>query len=224
VGPQSTNINLRTIVEAALYCKGYIDGTFGSGTQAGLYSALTNMGIAAMAPYSVAPKVFMALLTMDAYVLVNNDDADVQAAQRWLNASFLQRTTLVIGPCDGHYSRSVQVALAQALQPAERLAGSVGDLHQRPGRLGARGHLLQLRPGLRGRPGGLYGGQGFHHPGRHDALFLDDSDAETVAARNALWTKGFCNSGIWLIGDVPNSFKDAVAQAFVDVVTELADR
>jgi peptidoglycan hydrolase-like protein with peptidoglycan-binding domain len=56
------------------------------------------------------------------------------------------------------------------------------------------------------------------------AIFYDDSDAETVAARNALWTKDFSNSGIHLIGDVPNTYKDAVTQAFVDVVTDLADR
>jgi hypothetical protein len=64
---------------------------------------------------------------MDAYVLVNSGDADVQAAQRWLNASFFQRTNFFIGPCDGHYSRGVQVVLAQALQYSMGLGDSGAD-------------------------------------------------------------------------------------------------
>jgi peptidoglycan hydrolase-like protein with peptidoglycan-binding domain len=131
VGLSSANLNMRRIAEAALYCKGYsgggIDGGFGSATQAGLSSALTNMGIAATAPYSVAPKVFKALLTMDAYVLLNGGNADVQAAQRWLNSTFYQRAKFFIGPCDGHYSRNVQIALAQALQYSMGLGDSGAD-------------------------------------------------------------------------------------------------
>lgn len=77
VGRDSANINMRTIAEAALYCKGYsggdIDGGFNVDTGSGLTALVADMGLqvppADSQIYDVDPKVFKALLTMDAYVI-----------------------------------------------------------------------------------------------------------------------------------------------------------
>ncbi len=132
VGLTSSNMRMRTIAEAALYCKGYsggdLDGTFSNGTQAGLTAAVGNMGIGSgVNLVAVEPKVFKALLTMDAYISVNGGDADVLAAQRWLNGKFYQRANFAIGPCDGHFSRGVQQSLAKALQYSLGLGDSGAD-------------------------------------------------------------------------------------------------
>ncbi|MEV6929677.1 glycoside hydrolase domain-containing protein [Dactylosporangium sp. NPDC051485] len=122
VGPSSSNLNMRTIVEAALYCKGYyggdIDGAFGASTQGGLTTMLQDMGVppAPFPSFGVMPKVFKALLTMDAYVLLYGGDAGIRACQQWLNGAYYNRAEFFIGPCDGYFSRSVQTALVLAIQ------------------------------------------------------------------------------------------------------------
>lgn len=69
----NTNANIVKIIQAALYCKGYgpggITGTYGPGTQAAIASMQKNLG-STSADGVVTPKLFKALLTMDAYVLV----------------------------------------------------------------------------------------------------------------------------------------------------------
>jgi len=124
VGIDSDNMNMRTIAEAALYCKGYsggqIDGRFGLDTRFGLAAMVQNMGLPVpqlpLIIDGVTPKVFKALLTMDAYVLINSGSAMVQQCQRWLNGTYIGRREFFIGPCDGHFSRNVQVALVLAIQ------------------------------------------------------------------------------------------------------------
>ena len=74
VGFTSANLNMRRIAEAGLYCKGYsggdLDGAFSLGTLTGLSSLVSDMGLdPLLSPTDVMPKVFKALLTMDAYVL-----------------------------------------------------------------------------------------------------------------------------------------------------------
>ncbi|MFG1886420.1 glycoside hydrolase domain-containing protein [Micromonospora sp. NPDC049051] len=124
VGQNSGNMNMRTIAEAALYCKGYsggqINGAFGLDTQSGLAAMVRNMGLPVpqlpLMLNGVEPKVFKALLSMDAYVLVNNGSAAIQECQRWLNGAYIGRGQYFIGPCDGHFSRNVQQALVLAIQ------------------------------------------------------------------------------------------------------------
>jgi len=121
VGAHSSNMNMRTIVEAALYCKGYtggnIDGLFEAPTRMGLNSLAQDMGLTLDSPLdSVTPKMFKAMLTMDAYILVNNGDAQVREVQQWLNLTYIGRRDFFFGPCDGHFSRNVQKALVYAIQ------------------------------------------------------------------------------------------------------------
>ena len=63
VGVDSSNMNMRTIAEAALYCKGYsgggLDGTFNTNTQLGLTSLNTDMGFGGgNLLTAVSPKMF----------------------------------------------------------------------------------------------------------------------------------------------------------------------
>ena len=121
VGSTSSNMNMRIIAEAALYCKGYsgggLDGTFNSSTQLGLTALNTDMGFYVNGlTASVTPKVFKALLTMDAYVLLGKGDSSIRTCQQWLNAMYINRGQYFIGPCDGLFSRNMQEALVLAIQ------------------------------------------------------------------------------------------------------------
>lgn len=122
VGVSSSNTRMRIIAEAALYCKGYsggaIDGSFDRDTQSGLTSIVRDMGLPIISVVdNVTPKVFKALLNMDAYVLTGEDGSEtVRTCQRWLNGAYAGRGQFFIGPCDGHFSRDVQTALVCAIQ------------------------------------------------------------------------------------------------------------
>lgn len=123
VGASSSNMNMRTIVEAALYCKGYsggeIDGAFGLDTCGGLGSLISDMGIASHYDGLVAdadPKVFRALMSMDAYVQTSGGSDMIQTCQRWLNDAYYTRGQFFVGPCDGHFSRNVQRSLVLGIQ------------------------------------------------------------------------------------------------------------
>jgi peptidoglycan hydrolase-like protein with peptidoglycan-binding domain len=140
VGVHSANINMRTIVEAALYCKGYsggtMNGSFLDATQVGLQVMTANMGVGGGSVVTdVPPKVFKALLTMDAYVKTPGGNDTIQKIQRWLNATYWGRADFFIGPCDGHFSRDVQKALVFGIQYQLGMAdgavtGSVGPATQ----------------------------------------------------------------------------------------------
>lgn len=130
VGISSGNANMRTIAEAALYCKGYsggnIDGSFDVPTQTGLTSAVRNIGLPISTVVTdVTPKVFKALLTMDAYVLTAGGSDAIRVCQQWLNAAYISRGQFFIGPADGHFSRNVQVALVYAIQYELGMSDSV---------------------------------------------------------------------------------------------------
>ena len=120
----NTNANIVKIIQAALYCKGYgpggITGTYGPGTQAAITSMQKNLG-STSADGVVTPKLFKALLTMDAYVLVNNGSEKIRKIQQWLNNKYINRADFFYMPCDGHYSRDVQKALMFAIQYEEGL-------------------------------------------------------------------------------------------------------
>lgn len=125
VGRDSANVNMRTIAEAALYCKGYsggdINGGFNVDTGAGLTALVADIGLPGpeqpdLQIYNVEPKVFRALLTMDAYVLTSGGSSMIQTCQRWLNDAYYGKGQFFIGPCDGHFSRNVQQALVLAIQ------------------------------------------------------------------------------------------------------------
>lgn len=109
------------IVQCGLYCKGYngsgISGTYDSTTSAGVKRLRTDMGVdGAFSRDGVVPKVFKALLTMDAHVLTAGGSRRIREIQQWLNATYVGRQDFFVIPCDGHFSRDVQKSLLRAIQ------------------------------------------------------------------------------------------------------------
>ncbi|MEI5035246.1 hypothetical protein RB201_28860 [Streptomyces sp. S1A(2023)] len=113
------NANVNNLVQYALFCKGYWggngDGVFDAATKEAVIKITLDMG-APDYEGTVTPKVFKALLTMDAYVVLAGGTEKIRAIQQWLNRTYVNKSTFFIGPCDGHYSRDVQTALLKAIQ------------------------------------------------------------------------------------------------------------
>jgi peptidoglycan hydrolase-like protein with peptidoglycan-binding domain len=115
------------IIQAALYCKNYDggeadasnlpSGAFSDRVAAAVEKLKSDAGIGGASPGpAVVPKVFKALLTMDAYALAGNGEPAVREIQRWLNETYLARASFFVIPCDGIVSREVQKALLRAIQ------------------------------------------------------------------------------------------------------------
>jgi peptidoglycan hydrolase-like protein with peptidoglycan-binding domain len=109
------------IIQSALYCKGYdgggIDGVYSPRVQDAVARLKQDMGVASAFPgSSLEPKVFKALLNMDAYVTVNNGSDKIRSIQQWLNGRYVNRRDFFIIPCDGHHSRDVAKSMLLAIQ------------------------------------------------------------------------------------------------------------
>jgi peptidoglycan hydrolase-like protein with peptidoglycan-binding domain len=123
--------NVIKIVQSGQYCKGYdganITGTYGTATKAAVLAMRKNMGFTDTRD-TVAPKEFKALLSMDAYVIVENGSAAVRAAQQWMNRRYIAESWFFIMPTDGHSSGSVAKALIYAVQTELGVAGANGNV------------------------------------------------------------------------------------------------
>ncbi|MEU4209744.1 glycoside hydrolase domain-containing protein [Streptomyces sp. NPDC026206] len=113
--------NIVRIIQSGLYCKGYdggdIDGTYNDRVRRSVAGLKTDMGVSGVHPGdTITPKVFKALLNMDAYAVTGDGSAQVREIQQWMNGSFVHRRNFFIVPCDGHFSRDVQKALLFAVQ------------------------------------------------------------------------------------------------------------
>ncbi|MEU3773137.1 glycoside hydrolase domain-containing protein [Streptomyces sp. NPDC032472] len=119
IGAGFSNKNIVNILGHALFCKGYWggagDGQYSITTMTAVKQLKSNMGLDETNGM-VQPKIFKALLTMDAYVVVAGGTEKVREIQRWLNGRYHKRSSFNIGPCDGLYSRDVQKSLMRALQ------------------------------------------------------------------------------------------------------------
>ncbi|GAA3463284.1 glycoside hydrolase domain-containing protein [Saccharothrix longispora] len=154
------NQDIVRIIQHALFCKGYWGaneyGGYGAVTTEAVKAMRRDMGLpdggTGTAGGQTTPKIFKALLTMDAYVLLGGGREVVVTIQRWLNSRYWTRANYFIGPCDGHYSRDVQQALVRALQYEMGIAepnGSFGPatkagLQQRTQYVGTSGPVTQL--------------------------------------------------------------------------------
>jgi peptidoglycan hydrolase-like protein with peptidoglycan-binding domain len=137
------NFNIINIIRYALWAKGYTGGyimnEFDSHTISGIAFLREDAGLNAESV--VTPKLFKAMLTMDAYKITSGGRDEIREAQQWLNGRYWSRSTYFIGPCDGHFSRGVQQALMKAIQyevgiPEADANGNFGPgtqarLHQR---------------------------------------------------------------------------------------------
>jgi peptidoglycan hydrolase-like protein with peptidoglycan-binding domain len=132
VGTQGHNIV--SILQGAMYCKGYgpggFTGTFGEGTKAAVINLQTDAGLP-VRDGKVYDYVFKAFLTMDAYVLTFDGDPRIQEMQRDLNYHYFR--TSGVQPTDGHYQRGTNRALIYGIQTEEDISpsiqtGSVGPM------------------------------------------------------------------------------------------------
>jgi len=128
----TSNTNIKTIVEGALYCKGYsggsLDGSFNVSTLAGIASLQADMGFSSSAfSNRLTAKMIKALLTMDAYVLLPAGRSATRTMQRWLNSTYIGRADFFIIPCDGLFSRGVQQALVRGIQYSLGAADGAAD-------------------------------------------------------------------------------------------------
>ncbi|MEE4589596.1 glycoside hydrolase domain-containing protein [Streptomyces antimycoticus] len=157
IGPDEPNVNIRKIVQHAMFCKGYWggdgEGNFDLLMAESVAAFKTDAGLGETSGM-VQPKIFKALLTMDAYVLLAGGSEKVQSIQRWLNGRYVNKSTFFIGPCDGHFSRDVQQALMKAIQyevgiPEDQATGVFGPgtqagLKSHPVAQGDSGIFVQL--------------------------------------------------------------------------------
>ncbi|MET9513845.1 glycoside hydrolase domain-containing protein [Streptomyces sp. NPDC002994] len=144
------NENIVKIIQSACYCKGFdpggINGTYGMSTRSAISVMMTKMGIGSefdTAKGYLDPKVFKALLTMDAYTVVSGGTEEVRTIQQWFNSRYWKKSPFFIIPCDGHYTRDVQQAVMKALQlemgfPEESVTGNFGTGTQ----AGLKNHTL----------------------------------------------------------------------------------
>ncbi|MFF9900645.1 glycoside hydrolase domain-containing protein [Streptomyces longispororuber] len=144
------NANFARIIQAALYCKGYdgggLDGKYNDRVQDSIVQVKKDMGVASAFPGSyLTPKVFKALLNMDAYVTVNNGSDKVRAVQQWLNGKFANRTDFFIIPCDGNHSRDVAKSMIYAVQFTSGMTDGQANGVFGPGtQAGLRQHTLSV--------------------------------------------------------------------------------
>ncbi len=139
VSSSETNAKIVTLLQCAMYCKGYdgdaLSGTWDDGRlAAGLKSIQEDIGYnSSQTVGSASPKLFRALLNTDAYVLIPGGDSRVRAAQRWLNLTYIGRENFFYAPCDGFFSRNVQQALVYGLQYELGQSDAVADGAYGPG-------------------------------------------------------------------------------------------
>lgn len=152
IGPSTSNMNIIRILQGGMYCKGYdggsgqLDGVYSSVTEAGVVSLKSDMGIST-ASTTVQSKVFKALLTMDAYVLLPGGSPQVRSIQRDLNGRYLHRQDFYIVPADGNYSRDVQRGLMLALQYELGMADGVANGNFGPGTQSGLANQANFGPG-----------------------------------------------------------------------------
>lgn len=128
----TSNKQIICIAQGAMYCKGYsggngyINGTWNADAVAGLQLLRQRMGLSA-GNGDVDPKIFKALLNMDAYVLMNGGTSTIRSIQQALNGRFLNRRDFYVIPTDGRYNGDVQIALMYAIQYELGLADGVAN-------------------------------------------------------------------------------------------------
>lgn len=123
------NPNVKSIIQCALWCKGYVGGydldTWDAVVDGAVQKLLSDAGV--VSTTRITPKIFKSILTMDAYVKVSGGTDGIRAIQRWFNGRYLNRRDFNLSPCDGIYSRNVQIALVYAIQYETGLADGVAN-------------------------------------------------------------------------------------------------
>lgn len=138
ISPATQNKNIVKIVQCALWCKGYNggfivgEGEYTDRVSESVQELRADIGIVPGGG-SVTVKIFKALLTMNAYVLVPGGDPAVRQVQQWLNSKYWNRQDFYYIPADGYFSRDVQTALMFGIQYEIGMADGVANGNFGPG-------------------------------------------------------------------------------------------
>ena len=120
ISSTTTNPNIINILVGGLYCKGYnggngnLDGLWRDFTTDAIFTLQSDIGLTPTG--SVSPKLFKAILNMDAYTVIGSGTEQVREVQQWLNATYSYHPNFALIPCDGLCTRQVQTAMLYALQ------------------------------------------------------------------------------------------------------------
>lgn len=120
-GDKNTS-NVYSIIQGALWCKGYSTGShitqhFYGGTGSAVKKLKNDMGIGGDSTVSI--DVMKALLSMQQFVLLKRygGKLNIRSAQQYINRVYKNYTGII--PCDGLYGREMNKALIQILQSLE---------------------------------------------------------------------------------------------------------
>jgi peptidoglycan hydrolase-like protein with peptidoglycan-binding domain len=120
----------RERLQCAQYCKGYwgdqLSGVYSDTTKNAVVEMRHNMEFTDNRA-TLSPKEFKALLTVDAYVVVENGSTTVRSVQQWMNRTFYNQSRFFIIPTDGHPSRDVSKAMIWGMQMELAVAGANGN-------------------------------------------------------------------------------------------------
>lgn len=114
--------NIYSIIQCALWCKGYyaetgtISGYFRGQSAASIVELKSDMGLADTSS-TVNINIMDALLSMKQYVLILGGSSTIRNIQQELNASYENYVGLI--PCDGYYGREMNIGLIKVLQAIE---------------------------------------------------------------------------------------------------------
>lgn len=132
VNNSTSNKNLIRIAQGAMYCKGYpggdgyVTGRWDADAIGGMKSLRDDIGLS-KGNGDIEPKVFKAMLNMDAYKLLSGGTPVVRMIQRSLNARYLHRKDFSVIPAEGRYSGDIQTALIYAIQYELEIADGVAN-------------------------------------------------------------------------------------------------
>lgn len=117
--PADNSSHLVTILQYALFCKGYNPGynlgSFDSSTLAAVKKVQIDAGlIGSQISEVVTPRVFKAILSTDALVLISGGDPIIRGIQQTINHKYLDYVGIM--PCDGFFGAGLAKSLIYALQ------------------------------------------------------------------------------------------------------------
>lgn len=124
VNSNSSNASIQRqiyILQGGFYCKGIepggFDGTFGESTEEAVRTLESQAGLSSTTGIASA-MLMKALLTTDAYTLLDEGDSNVRTIQQSLNNQYNSYIGLI--PCDGLFSRVTSKAMVTALQVEQK--------------------------------------------------------------------------------------------------------
>lgn len=122
--------NMHTIIQGALWCKGYsprteLNGYFKSGMGQAIKELKADMGIGGNS--TVTLEVMVPLMNMMQFVLLKSygGKSSIRNVQQEINRKHREYTGII--PCDGLYGREMNTALIQVLQKFEGYSADVSN-------------------------------------------------------------------------------------------------